>query len=474
MTWIGWAYGVAIAWAIGLAVVRASIGPGHRDLATLGIAACIGLVLTAMLRYVLQAFALSHPLVIVVADHLLLCGALGSAWALGRGARAGADGRDPGPPRTVRSARLAWALAAIVIVVAFRTTAVQIGAHPFGSWDAIALWSPKAHVLYAGGARWRDLLQSTNWPDYPPLLPLTVARLAAYAGEWSTNAPLGASILFSAIACGLVAGVIGRERGPWVALVGLAVFLAPEPVRVNAGAACADVPLATLELAAVACLWRAMREDPRSGARQALLAGMLSAGALCTKNDALPFAASIAIGLPMGAWALERRHGPGAVLRPGAALLAWGAGALPLVLVLVHFKLQMSVPPWLVADRSWADVLRLVLDPVRYVVVWSATTTFLQVYLPISSAILLAIAVATSSTLRDGRFWIPTGVIAVALVAQLGAYFLVYVASPYAIVWHVVTSATRLALHVWPSAVVLVFLTIGGFAVGRTASRCWS
>jgi len=63
---------------------------------------------------------------------------------------------------------------------------------PHGETDAIAIWNLRARSLLRGGREWAAVLSpAIGWshPDYPLLLPLTVARLWSYAGSETTAVP---------------------------------------------------------------------------------------------------------------------------------------------------------------------------------------------------------------------------------------------------------------------------------------------
>lgn len=455
----GWSYGVAVAWAIGLVVVRRLIRPERFDLASISLGLCVGLIATAVLRYGLQVLGTTAAWTVIVADHTLLFGAI---WSLRsspsteplRNART-----TPGKRQRTASHLLAWTLMAITLALAIRTTAAQIDANPFGHWDAIAIWNIKAHVLLSGGAQWLDALHATEWPGYPLFVPLTAARLAAYEGSWSAGIAIATSLMFFAATCGLLVGSLSREIGPWATLVALTLYLAPKPVRVFAGAACADIPLGALELATLTSAWRALRDGDR-GDGYPRIAGICSAGALFAKDDAIALTVSVAVAFLVGDWLSKRSRRDGALAAARSMTLGYAAAALPALLVMVHFKLSVTSTSWLVAGRDGLDVLHQLLDPRRYQQAWSALTFAVRDDFRTATAILLALAALSAPLGRARSFWIPWSLLTAIIVTQVSAYVLAYVVSPYDVVWHIFTSANRLGLHVWPSIVMLAFLQI--------------
>lgn len=465
MTVLGWSYGVAVAWAIGLVIVRRLAPPEGFALARASLGLCVGLIATGVLRYGLQVLGTTAPGTVIAADHLLL---LGAGWSL-RSAPAGEPPRDertdPGTRQGALFRSLAWVLMAIAVLLAVRTTAAQIEANPFGHWDAIAIWNVKAHLLFSGGARWLDTLHATEWPDYPLLVPLTVARLAAYAGSWSEGAAIASSLMFFAATCGLLAGSLSREIGPCPALVALTLFLSPKPVRLLAGAACADIPLGALCLATSMCLWRGLRNRAR-GNGYPMLAGICAGGALFTKNDATVLVVLVASAFLVADWLSKRPrgHASGGAFPMGLACVL---GASPALMATIHLKASVTSTSWVFAGRDVFDVLQQAVDPERFRQAWSVLPIFIRDYVHPTSALLLAIAALCAPRSRGSAFWVPWSLLTGILVAQVGAYFLAYVTSPYDVAWHVTTSASRLGLHVWPSAVMTAFLAIFADATTR-------
>jgi len=105
-------------------------------------------------------------------------------------------------PRTVddRARRREWTpsvgVAAVgcigLIVLAAAAIWLHMRLMPHGETDAIAIWNLRARSLLRGGREWAAVLSpAIGWshPDYPLLLPLTVARLWSYAGSETTAVP---------------------------------------------------------------------------------------------------------------------------------------------------------------------------------------------------------------------------------------------------------------------------------------------
>ena len=105
-------------------------------------------------------------------------------------------------------------------IVALVSVIVSALASPHGDWDAWAIWNQHARFLFRGGGSdaWRAFL-AINWsqPDYPLLLPASVARVWAYAGHESTLGPALIAIVFGIASVALVVTALdGIARGSLV------------------------------------------------------------------------------------------------------------------------------------------------------------------------------------------------------------------------------------------------------------------
>ena len=58
---------------------------------------------------------------------------------------------------------------------------------------------------------------------------------------------------------------------------------------------------------------------------------------------------------------------------------------------------------------------------------------------------------------------------------MLAGYFFVYVTTPHDLEWQLATSASRLLMHLWPAAILAVFLTFvrPGAALGGEVRSAW-
>ena len=107
---------------------------------------------------------------------------------------------------------------------------------PHGSWDAWAMWNPKSRWFALGGEEWARVLTDSAFavahPDYPLLLPASVARLWLLAGGTPPEVPQSLAIAAPLMTMVVVAGGAWVARGAVAAVVaGSSVLLLPGEER---------------------------------------------------------------------------------------------------------------------------------------------------------------------------------------------------------------------------------------------------
>ena len=356
-----------------------------------------------------------------------------------------AQSREPRAAQSRESWLLPAAFSVIAIVALVSAIASSIAA-PHGDWDAWAIWNQHARFLYLGGdGTWRDFFSITwSQPDYPLLLPASVARVWAYAGHESTLGPILIAMIFGVASVALVVTTNGGRRG-WIAgalLLGATTFVAQVPSQ------CADVPLACFIVATLAVTFGDVLRAPDPGSRiPSVVAGATSAMAAWTKNEGVVFVLLMVI---VAVVAAVRR-------RDGRQLLWSLVGAAPILIAVAWFKTVLAPSSGLVEGQSLSIVLSRSLDIARHATVlglmaqhalrWGAPIAF--AVFPIVSLIAAWMAVRLGGAVR---------VTACILGLMLASYYFVYVTTPFDIMWHVTTSVDRLLVQLWPGLVLTVFL----------------
>ena len=361
----------------------------------------------------------------------------------------------PAPPSPRPWTWLALAFFLLVAALAATSFVAASAVLPHGTWDAWAIWNLRARFLSRGLPDvWRDGFSPLlHWshPDYPLLVPLSVARGWTYAGRETTMVPTLLSALFAISAAGTAAISVARARGTAAGLMTAAAMLASPAFVEHASGQIADIPLGFYMLAAFVLMFNAAAAP---GARVWwLLAGAAAGLAAWTKNEGLLFLA-VFTGAA-GWWSIRTRGMDG--LKDVAVLLA---GAAPSVAALAVLKWRIAAPDLLVASQSAGHVATHIADTDRFRVAGAALARELWLggaprigVLPILAGYVLAAGVRR-----------PLGVPAVAaaaMMAMLAGYLLVYVLTPYDFAWHLRTSAERVVLQLFPTLVWCAMMAAG-------------
>jgi hypothetical protein len=270
--------------AIGVFLYRSVGSSSARAVAaSLALAFCLGIGFSSVVSIALIVIGVaptSRAFVLVDVVVWVIVAAL--CWSM-RG-----TAKSPEPKAQSRETWLLPVAFGVVALVALASTIASSIAAPHGDWDAWAIWNQHARFLYRGGdGAWRDFF-SIGWsqPDYPLLLPASVARVWAYAGHESTLGPILIAIGFG-MACVTLVVTALEGHGRWIAgalMLGATTFLTQVPSQ------CADVPLACFIVATLAVTFGDVLRAPDPGSRApALVAGATSAMAAWTKNEGVVF-----------------------------------------------------------------------------------------------------------------------------------------------------------------------------------------
>ncbi|MBZ5726754.1 MAG: hypothetical protein LAP87_17375 [Acidobacteriia bacterium] len=372
----------------------------------------------------------------VVALDLAALAAAGLAWQRfgnrKRLTRAAAGGN--------RRMAILFAVVASAAAAAFWVLSLS---RPHGHWDAWCIHNLHARFLFRGGAHWRDGFTSLlEWshPDYPPLIPASVARLWSYAGRETQFAAEALGFVFTFGTVGIVAAGVAmvrdRRRGM---LAGL--FLLSTPLLINFGSwECADVPLAFFFLCA---LLFSVADEP-------VMAGISASLGAWTKNEGILLLLAV-VAAAMIALAVERAWSR---LRE---LLLMAAGAAPVLMLVFWFKRNLAPPNDLMSGQS-GHTLEWLMDPSRYL---QAAAGFIEhgllfggLAIPVVVALVLCLLLDRAQVPARDRTWKP----ALAVTLALAGDYLVYVTSYRPIPWLISNSLDRILMQIWPAAVFTAFL----------------
>ena len=178
---------------------------------------------------------------------------------------------------------------------------------PLWANDFLAIWGFKAKTIFLSsalpGRLFHDPAAAWSHPEYPLLVPLSLAAISAVAGSWNDHA---LALLFPAIAAAVLLALAGFFRRRSAPLAGaVAMFLAAVffPLFQPFEAGMAEIPLALallLAMLAAADVEESGKGLARFGAAVFLACGIKQEGAL--------FAVIVALGFGARALATRRRR----------------------------------------------------------------------------------------------------------------------------------------------------------------------
>lgn len=468
---MGGTLSLVTAWGLGLLLVQCS-WPAHADRARvrwlkLWIALGVGLAVASCVQFLWLVVAGRVGRGVILAEGVMMLG-LALVWRRRRRYPGAATPPSARERRGVSKLHRGLAVAGgLVCGLAGLRAAYHLGLAPHGGWDAIAMWNVRARFLFRTGADWA-LAFAPELPhtDYPLLLPGLVVRGWAYQGRETLAVPIQIAVAYAAGTVGLLYAGLGwlrtREQG-WL---GVLVLLSPPFFVVHAATQTADVPLGLYILLTLVlfCVHDALETDAPG---LLILAGFTAAAAAWTKNEGAMFCAAAAA----ARFLMVARH---ANVREAARQVAWAcAGALPVLLMLLYFRVHYAPETELISRRSPAAVVALALNPAQYREMGGAFLEYARSYdrsvLTILPLLVLYGAFAGRAHPSPALPGVRTA--AVSLALMLFGYFIIYAAFSRTVRVHMQTSLDRLLLQLWPVAVWVLFLWVRPVGVVHAPAR---
>lgn len=327
--------------------------------------------------------------------------------------------------------------------------------NPHGGWDAWAIWNLKARFLFRADMHVLPLLSTLipwSHPDYPLLLPAVVARTWLYLGLESPSGPAAVAGVFSFAMLGLLVSALVILRGHTSGVLAGLVLVSTPLFLSNGASQLADVPLVFFLLAAL-ILFEFADSRPAGSGSLLILAGVAVSLAAWTKNEGLAWGVALAINRFI-------RHARRRLWRPaGREFLLFAAGAAPLGLLLIWFKLALAPANDVVNTPMMSMTLSNLLDPQRYVLILLAVGAELLrfdhwLFWPL-------VLPAACLALRQLDQLRPSSQTANALVGTMGVvYGVVFLITPHDLSWHLTSALDRLMLHLWVPCIFSMALAL--------------
>ena len=384
----------------------------------------------------------------------------------------------------------------VVLLIAIYAEVTRVRAFPHGDgWDAFTIWNLHARFLFLGVAHWRDgftALVGGSHPDYPLLLPASVAHFWTFLGHDDARVPAVIGMVFTFATAGVLFAALAVVRGRVPAMMA-AIALLSTPFFIEQGAdQYADIPLSFFFLATVVllCFFDGHSGAGYSGDDQSrddhvtkfvpsyspgllVLAGFAAGFAAWTKNEGILFLFAIALSRVV-IFVLRRRREHrrdgsrlnqlnDSLSQPGfwKSTVPLFLALLPGLLVVVYYKHSIGVRGDLFSDP--ANAVSKLADPARY---WTIFAGYVKgffrfghwLWIP-GTLVLAALGILLGRDRRQTRQpGFSTSVLALSLTFI--GYFCVFLITPYDIHWHLRFSLVRLFLQLWPSTLFLFFLAL--------------
>jgi hypothetical protein len=169
-----------------------------------------------------------------------------------------------------------------------------------------------------------------------------------------------------------------------------------------------------------------------------------------TKNEGLLFLVAVTVA-QLAAAASSRKwkvH--------GRQMLSFSAGLLPVLMIIIYFKVTLAPPNDLISSLKWKFVMGRVLDFPRYALIAAAFLHEMSGFPVLLLAIgLICLGITANKQQRSHGtplIWV--------LGVMLMGYFFIYVTTYHDLSWHLRTSLRRVLVLLWPSVVFTFFLIV--------------
>lgn len=341
-----------------------------------------------------------------------------------------------------------------VTIIAIVVLSVKL---PHGDWDAWSIWNMRARFLFRDPYYWKNAFSSVmSWshPDYPLLVPATVARGWGYAGKDILPGPAITALLFSMSTAFLLSSALMTLRSKAQGLLGGSALVAVTYFSVIGASQYADMPTSFFYLAAmvsIAFYDLSSCEDRRPFL---FLAGINAGLAMWTKNEGSLFMAAL---LAARFLAIVPAKGFKVYMRE---LAVFFAGAMPLLATFFYFKVSLAPANDLLVSVQAAPLAERLTDPSRYFMIADAfIKKFGRFGYPFLGAIPALFIYAFLAGVRVTKENIPSAITSFLTVSfMVAGYFCVYLITPYDLEWHFNTSLNRLIFQLWPITVFSFFM----------------
>ena len=283
-------------------------------------------------------------------------------------------------------------------------------------------------------------------------VPISIVRIWSYLKNDSAIIQILVAGLFTFSTVALLISSLSVIRGRSTGLLAGLVLMG-SPYFLKTGVyQIADIPLGFYILATIVLLSLKERSDSQS--RCLILAGAMSGLASWTKNEGVLFLLVVFL---VRMIVITSNRGIKACSKE---LAMFTIGVLPILAVLLLFKLKIPSTTELLTGQSLDTVLARLTDFTRYLIIGKSFIVFFYDKLAKEWLIILSIYFFLLGKTKQhvNAESIKTAVLIV--IFMLGGYFFIYLITPLNLAWHLKTSIWRLFLQIWPTIIFTFFLVV--------------
>jgi hypothetical protein len=416
-----------------------------------GISSCLVFVWMILVGRLSRGVFVCESILLVV-----LCGLLTFRTKRGISAITAGSAEIPtsylGPPYLLR---MAVCIASVSGVILF----VYLVLHdPHGKFDAYAIWDLRARFLYRGGNYWENYIYMTwSHPDYPLLIPASIARIWEFIGRESQIIPCTIAFLFTFSTIGTVSISIARFRGERQGILAALILLGTPFLIIHGASLYADIPLGFFFVASVALLFLHLESPSHKGLLT--LAGMAAGFSAWTKNEGILFgilfcALYFMVTINVEGRKCWDRRGAGAFL----------LGVMPLIAIIAIYKVCLAGTSDVIAALELRSTASRLVDMARYQLVMNQFVRGLFTFggwsyvLPMPLFLLFHFLLLGGSVEEKDAAAIIIGT--ALLTLTVGGYLFIYIVSPWDLLQYMDLSLNRLLIQVWPLFVFVYFAIV--------------
>ncbi len=328
---------------------------------------------------------------------------------------------------------------------------------PHGEWDAWAIWNVHARFIFLGGPNWTNVFSPQllgTHADYPWLLPSLIARSWTYMGNDSILVPITIAALFTFFTVLLLFASLSLLKGIREGIIAAIVLLGTPLFFFYGASQMADIPLSFYFLMTLVLLSFFLKNIKNY--HVLLLTGISMGMALFTKNESILF--FLLVTLIYFLFSVRMRDKLYSLSNYRYFLFP----VVPILSVLLYTKFHYGLTNDLFNENSNQLLFSRLLDFDRYSLVAEAfLLRFLhfggfQTDIPLAFFMyILVVGFAWEKKNISGIIFIFT-----LLICMLVGYFMIYIATPHDLNWHLQSSLERLFMQLWPSLIFLIFLLL--------------